>query len=140
MLSDADIRALTEAMRRAGVDRLEVEGPGQRLRLTLEPSEPASVLPAVPVAAEPSTTLVKAESMGYFRARHPDGLFPPCEAGATVDHAQILGFVQVGLLLLPVLAPHRGRLARILSAADSLVGYGTPLFEVRHDPSDGAQH
>ena len=132
VLSDEDLNALANAMRRAGVHLLEVEGPGQRLRMKLEPSDDApSASDDVVAAGEPSS-LVKAESMGHFRAAHPDGLFPACAVDATVERAQILGFVQVGLLLLPVATPRAGRLARVLVGDGSLVGYGTPLFEIDH--------
>lgn len=132
-LSDADILALAQSMRRAGVRSLEVDAPGQRLRLKLAASDLAPTSSAESMTGERST-IVKAESMGYFRATHPDGLFPAREVGATVDRAQILAFLQVGLLLLPVIASQPGRLARILAVDNSLVGYGTPLFEISQSP------
>ena len=124
-------------MRRAGVRLLEVEGPGRRLSMTLEPPDDARFAPADGDAAQP-TTLLKADSMGHFRIAHPDGLFPTCKVGTEVARAQILGFVQIGSLLLPVTAPRPGRLARVLAAEDSLVGYGTPLFEIDHGLSVSA--
>lgn len=138
ILSDDDLGGLAEVMRKAGVRLLEVEGAGQRVRMTLEPSR--SVLPApVEIGAGEAPTLVKAASMGRFRAAHPDGLFPAGKLDAVVERGQILGFVQVGTLLLPVAAPRGGRLARILAADESLVGYGTPLFEIGHVAAPGAR-
>lgn len=138
VLSDTDLRELAEAMRDAGVHLLEVEGPGQRLRLRLRPSDRMPSAAAALPPDEPST-VVKAESMGHFRAAHPDGLFPACEVGASVEPAQVLGFVQVGLLLLPVAATRSGRLARVIAADNALVGYGAPLFEISHGQSLGVQ-
>ena len=129
---DGDVPALAEAMRRAGVRVLDVEEPGRRLRIELAPSGVVAPAP-VPAAAREPPALVKAAAMGHFRAAHPDGLFPACVAGDAVARAQVLGFVQVRLLLLPVAAPRAGRLARVLAAEGDLVGYGTPLFELGDD-------
>lgn len=132
-LSDEDILVLSQAMRRAGVHALEVDAPGQRLRLRFEASDLAPSPSVETMAAEPRT-LVMAEAVGYFRATHPDGLFTVPKVGAAVDRGRILAFLQVGLLLLPVIASRPGRLARILAVDESLVGYGTPLFEISYGP------
>ena len=134
-LTDMDCRALAAVMRQAGVRFLDVEGHGQRLRLKLE--EPDRVM-AAPTETAELATLIKANSLGRFRAAHPDGLFPACPIGAAVERAQILGFLQIGTLLLPVTAPRAGRLACVIATDGDVVGYGTLLFEINHGSSNGA--
>ena len=126
MLSDADLRSLAAAMSRSGIARIEIEGPGGRLALEVSPG-----IAPVPAAGEPSRaacTIVAAPSMGIFRRAHPDGLFPPCGEGASVEAGQILAFLQVDRLLLPVQAAGPGQIVAVLAAEGSLVGYGDPLF------------
>lgn len=126
MLSDGDLRGLAAAMSRSGIARIEIEGPKGRLSLQVSPD-------AAPVTAagEPSPAVrgtVVAPSMGIFRRTHPDGLFTPCGEGASVEAGQILAFLQVDRLLLPVEAAGPGRIVAVLATEGSLVGYGDPLF------------
>lgn len=133
MMSDHDIRALADHMKRAGIGVLEVTQPGQRLRLRMRD---AGAAPAAPVKAAPADdpVVVPSDAVGFFRRRHPDGVFAAVEVGATLEASQIMGFLQVGLLLRPVIAGRRGTLSRILALDDGLVGYGTPLFELQGLP------
>ena len=129
MLSDADLYGLAEAMSRSGINRIEIEGPGERLALKVSP---AVTLPSG--LGEPSHSMtfstVASPSMGIFHRVHPDGLFPPCREGSGVGAGQIIAFLQVDQLLLPVQAPGPGRVAAVLVAEGSLVGYGDPLFTI----------
>jgi len=126
MLSDGDLRSLAAAMSRSGIARIEIEGPEGRLSLQVSPDAAPVTAVAVPSPAARGT--VTAPSMGVFRCAHPDGLFTPCGEGASVEAGQILAFLQVGRLLLPVQAAGPGRIVAVLAAEGSLVGYGDPLF------------
>ena len=126
MLSDGDLRSLAAAMSRSGIARIEIEGPEGRLSLQVSPD--AAPVPAVGEPAPAACSTVGAASMGIFRRAHPDGLFTPCGEGASVEAGQILAFLQVDRLLLPVQAAGPGRIVAVLAAEGSLVGYGDPLF------------
>ena len=128
MLSDNDLRELADHMRRSGICLLDAEQAGQRVRLRVLPPE-ATPEPGPPTTLDPSV-LVKASSMGVFRRTHPDGLFARCEVRTAVSRFQILGFVQVGLVLLPVVAPQAGEVSRILVPDNAVVGYGSALYEL----------
>ena len=129
MLSDADLYGLAEAMSRSGINRIEIKGPGERLALQVSP---AATLPSG--LGEPSHSLtfstVASPSMGIFHRAHPDGLFPPCGEGSVVEARQIVAFLQVDQLMLPIQAPGPGRIATFLLTEGSLVGYGDLLFTI----------
>ena len=128
MLSDADLQSLAAAMYLSGIARIEIEGPEARLMLQVSPS----AAPVTAVGGPPPTagTTVAAPSMGVLRLAHPDGLFPPLGEGASVEAGQVLAFLQVQRLLLPVQAAGPGRIAAVLATEGSLVGYGDPLFTI----------
>jgi acetyl-CoA carboxylase biotin carboxyl carrier protein len=126
MLSDGDLRNLAAAMSRSGIARIEIEGSGGRLSLQVSP-DAAPVLAGGELPSAACIT-VAAPSMGIFCHAHPDGLFPPCGEGTSVEAGQILAFLQLDRLLLPVQAAGPGRIAAVLAAEGRLVGYGDPLF------------
>lgn len=112
------LRDLAGVMQQFRLDVLEIDQPGQQLRLVMHrTSGTAAVIVAAPVA-------------GTLRRTHPDGVFPPCPAGAAVLAGQIVAFVQCGLLLTPVLAPGAGCLAAWLLAEGNEVAPGAALCSV----------
>lgn len=118
---------------------LELHGPGQTLRMRRQGSAidivetddaPGPDAPAETDASQPVT--VAASSVGVFLHCHPlreEALAPP---GTTVLPGQALGLLQVGPLLLPVLAPAAGIVRELLAAHGAVVGYATPLVSL-HD-------
>lgn len=109
---------------------LELRRPGERVRLEgpahLDGVAP-STLPAAPV---PETkTQVTAPGFGHFIAQHPQRAEPFAGDGSVVKPGDILGLIQVDHLYLPVTCKHAGPV-RCLATDQSLVGYGTPLFEI----------
>jgi len=117
---------------------LELRGPGQTLRLRHQGSDVdivetdgATGPPEATPDASPALT-VAASSVGVFLHRHPlrgEALAPP---GTPVLQGQALGLLQVGPLLLPVLAPAAGIVLELLAAHGAVVGYATPLVTL-HD-------
>ena len=59
------------------------------------------------------------------------GAAPLAPPGARVPQGQPLGLLRIGALLLPVPAPHDGRVAGVLDAHGTAVGHGTPLVDLR---------
>ena len=50
--------------------------------------------------------------------------------GEAVQAGEILALQQVGLLLMPIVAPVGGRRDRTLLAVGAVAGYGRPLLEI----------
>ncbi len=74
---------------------------------------------------------VSASHSGVFLTHHPLQNHCLVQPETVVKEGQIVGLLQAGVLLLPVVAPHDGVFVHYLSADRSLVGYATPLFELR---------
>ncbi len=82
---------------------------------------------AAPVAPTATAT---ASSVGVFLHGHPLNAAPLVRVGERVAAGQPTGLLQIGPLLLPVLAPKDGVVAAVFVAHGHSVGYGTPLVEL----------
>jgi acetyl-CoA carboxylase biotin carboxyl carrier protein len=87
-------------------------------------------LASATVEAEPSPSTVSAPSVGVFRLAHPCGSAPLVQLGQRVDEGDPVGLMQVGALLVHVVAPHAGTVLEILAEDGSLVGYGAALVRL----------
>ena len=129
------VQQLSDWLSATNIDRLELRGPDQSLRLQREgrrivvaPDEPVPG-PAVEHVAAPGIAAT-ASSVGVFLHRHPLHHTALAEAGATVRCGQVVGLLQIGALLLPVPAPCEGVVAGMLAEHGSPVGYGARLVEL----------
>ncbi len=75
-------------------------------------------------------TLLPSPGVGIFLNAHPLQSAPPVRIGATVRQGQVLGFLRIGMMLVPVASTGEGILSEVLAADGALVGYGTPLFRL----------
>ncbi|MFK0333738.1 acetyl-CoA carboxylase [Rhizobium sp. NPDC090275] len=127
----AVIAALCETLTRAGVDGLEITGPDGHVRIVVSPLRSAEVSrsPTAP-ANSVGTAVVKAPIAGHFRpaATDIDGDVHEVAGGEN------LGFIAIGPILVPLVAPQAGLLRRQLAEPETLVGFGTPLFELQKTP------
>jgi biotin carboxyl carrier protein len=121
------IAALSAALTTAGVDGIEIERGHQKLRIVVERTGAASVLDDAAKASE--TNIAEAQLAGVFtHSRTVSSSLP-----RDVATGEILGFIGIGPVLLPVKASKAGVLTRVLAENGTLVGYGAPLFEIeRH--------
>lgn len=130
-LTDAEtIATLTDALTRAGVEGLEITAPDGHLRIVIaKGKDVAASGSATTSQASASTFLLKAPLAGHFRPSEPGG-----EASNSAPHRvgedDILGFIAVGPILLPLSAGRAAIVRRRLADADALVGFGEPLFEL----------
>ncbi|WDZ79368.1 hypothetical protein PWG15_28280 (plasmid) [Ensifer adhaerens] len=77
---------------------------------------------------------IKAPLAGVFRDRHPGDVdaSPLARQGSTLEAAEIAGFVEVGPILLPFIAPKAAIVSGVQARPGELVGYGDPVFMMEH--------
>jgi acetyl-CoA carboxylase biotin carboxyl carrier protein len=127
-----DLSEIAAAMAKAGIRHLELIGPDVRLVLGREAiAEP----PAIEVEAEtraPSaaTIAVAAPGVGTFLRAHPLHDRPLAAAGDSVGAGQPIAVLQVGALLLPVVASTAAVMIDAVVEDGTLVGYGDRLFDL----------
>lgn len=129
----ASLAALTEMLTAAGVEGLEISTPDSELRLVVSPPQTArasSSASALKRKAVASVITVKAPIAGHFHLSHAslpsgEGKFPRLVAASDV-----IGFIRIGQILVPVIAGHAGLLTCQLIGHDVLVGFGDVLFEL----------
>ncbi|MBY5435837.1 acetyl-CoA carboxylase biotin carboxyl carrier protein [Rhizobium leguminosarum] len=132
----ATIAFLTEALMAAGVDGLEISRPGGQLRIVVAGKDGARISStgATPrasgLAPGFASAIVKAPMAGHFCVEHPATSAAPQNLPRSVSDADIVGFVGVGHILLPLRAGRSGVLTRLLAEPGAVVGFGDPLFEI----------
>ncbi len=131
----ATIAFLTEALTAAGVNGLEISRPGGQLRIVVAGKDGARISsteatpPAPGFAPGFTSAVVKAPMAGRFCLDHPASAVPQ-KLPRSLSDADIVGFVGVGHILLPLRAGRSGILTRLLAEPGALVGFGDPLFEI----------
>jgi len=131
-----ELQQLSAWIAATDIGLLELRGPEGHLRLRHDGTRVEVVEDDAPATqevlrAEAPRVVATADSVGVFLHRHPLHEAPLARPGATVRAGQTLGLLQVGALLLPVPAPHDGRVAGTLVAHGTAVGYGTALVELQ---------
>ncbi|OCP35792.1 hypothetical protein [Ensifer sp. LC163] len=129
----ATIAELTAALEAAGVDGLEIERPTQGVRILLArgrspivdrtAEDRSAVVPASFVA-------VKAPMAGEFLSHDISRSAAPEDHPQEVESGDVIGFVKVGPILLPLAAPASGQIVRHVAEHGAIVGFGDPLFEI----------
>lgn len=114
---------LTDALMAAGVDGLEISSASGKLRIVVSGGE-NHVSQAVKASSKPS--VIKAPMAGIFQLRDSASADLPQSVAAT----DVLGFLRVGYVLVPLTAGRRGLLTRRLIEPEALVGFGDVLFEI----------
>jgi len=73
---------------------------------------------------------VKAPLAGVFRDRHPGipDASPLAGDGSSLEAGAAVGFVEVGPILLPVIASEAAAVAKVHARAGELIGYGDPVL------------
>lgn len=124
------IAFLTDALTTAGVDGVEISSPSGTLRIIVSVDEKVSH--AVP-APSPAMS-IKAPLAGVFCPKRPGSSDAPADLTRTVAAGQVLGFLRLGPVLLPLAAPKDGLLTRQCVEAGALVGFGDTLFQIEPQP------
>ena len=128
----ATIAFLATALQAAGVDGIEIDQPGRKLRIVAERDAAGAarlVQTLQTTSGAAQSDKVTAPMAGVFGSRHPASAAPPSEPALEVAAGDTLGFIRIGSILLPVKAIKPGVLTRRVAEDGSIVGYGDPLFE-----------
>ena len=125
MYEQLELDQLVAAMRATGTTSLTVKKKGKKFRLLLPPGERQIAVPA----AKPQDTVVS-PLIGMFRPRGEDDGLPPIQPQDAVTTGDILGYVALGAVLMPVTAPATGRINSTLPTRGQLCGHGDILFTI----------
>ncbi|CAH0343375.1 acetyl-CoA carboxylase [Rhizobium sp. CECT 9324] len=120
------IAFLTDALTAAGVGGIEISAASGSLRLMIAPD--GEVRPTV-VATAPAF-IVKAPMAGVVCFSHVRISGTSTELPRLISGTEVLGFLRIGLVLLPLTAGRAGLLTKLRVEANALVGFGDALFEI----------
>lgn len=132
MTDERTIRELRAMLERHGLSEFEFQDGERHVRVTTAGGASTSArdaqrtLPAAPGEA------VVAPHAGAFGLPYPGA---ETALPRLVSRGEIVGLLQIGPLLRPVIAPEDGILERALVPPGTIVGYGDPLFRFRRHPS-----
>lgn len=133
-LSADDWRQIAVWLTAADIDGIEIGTPGHTLRMTRDGGSYQVQAMAVSDGASRSvpvkSIVVTAPCAGVLLDRHPLATEPWARSGDPVTAGDLIGLLQMGLVLAPVIAPVTGMVMRVLLPAGSTVGYGAGLFEL----------
>ncbi|HTO66706.1 MAG TPA: biotin/lipoyl-containing protein [Bradyrhizobium sp.] len=113
------------------INLLELTSPARTLRLLHDGTRVTVETVDGPEAAHQPALLVRAPAPGIFLQQHPLRNQAIAIVGDDVAADAPLGLLQIGPLLLPVSAPLTGTVTDVLAQHGTIVGYGTPLFELQ---------
>jgi acetyl-CoA carboxylase biotin carboxyl carrier protein len=129
-----DIERLAQILERSGVDAIEIEEPGQSLKLVMDAAARIAASPTLAAAGSPvgdNSVIAKADVAGHFLAAHPWRDEPFVAPGQPIEAGAIVGLVKIGLLYAPVVAPAAGIVDAVIAETGATVGYGTPIARIR---------
>lgn len=109
---------------------LELHGPGVDICLLQHDGQIDTLPPGHGCGAARATQPVKAQFVGVFLHGHPLHDTALAAPGKAVIAGQAIGLLQIGALLLPVLAPQDAIVAGYAVTHGVTVGYGTPLVDL----------
>ena len=128
------IERTVRRLERARVATFEYQDENVCLRLTLGGANPVQA--SAGIKAYKSAETGKASAAGIFTSSHPVSNEDAIVPGASVRAGQIVGYLEVGPVVRPVIASRDGVIGRRLVDNGTLVGAGQPLFEL-HEPKLG---
>ena len=138
------IQQLSVWMSERGLDLLELTTPEASLCLQRDTpgncvSRVSGPLPSdATSSASPTNALVKKDgfyelktpSPGLYLDRHPLSAQPLVSSGTSIEAGQLVGFLQIRSLLLPLRSAEAGRVVSLPQDPGVTVGYGTVVMSV----------
>ena len=108
------------------LEELELAGPDGVLRLVRNQSTIACELSNAQTSAE--TMRVTASAPGVFIDRHPQEHESLVRTGEDVEKDAVIGYLRLGLVLVPITSPLHGHISHINASHADIVGYGDLLM------------
>lgn len=131
-MTNQEIRQLALWLKETHLAGAEIHRPGLHLLLKRsvdEASVPAQV--ASPTAVNTTDDrLLKTQGLGLLLLAHPSQHEALAAVGSQVEQGQLVAFLQVGDLLFPVRSRKAGRVAAVLTACGTTVGYGEAFMRL----------
>lgn len=128
-----ELRQVVHWLETARIGEFEIESDDCRLRLVLQ-SDAGQGSPISLTVDDGEDrgdgVIVAAEAPGVFLVQHPQHAGPIAPLGGPVRAGDVVALIQIGSIYAPVIASTDGTLAKILAVPQTLVGFGTPLFEI----------
>ncbi len=110
------------------IELLELSTGQEVLRLRRGPAGSTA-----PAEIKAGSSTIPAPSVGLFRRSHPLRITPLVRPGQHVDEGEPVGLLQVGALLVHVVAPCAGMVLEIVGEDGAAVGFGAPLVRFTRD-------
>ena len=120
------IRQLTAWMSAGGIDLLELTTPETSVSLQRDAASHASHAPLKGAPYYEVTT----PSPGIYLDRHPFSAKPLVTPGASIEAGQLVGFLQIGSLLLPLRSAQAGRIVSLPQTPGDMLGYGSVVMSL----------
>lgn len=86
-----------------------------------------------PAEIKAAYSTIPAPSVGLFRRSHPLRAAPLVQPGQHVDEGEPVGLLQIGALLVHVVAPCAGTVLEVVAEDGAAVGFGAPLVRFTRD-------
>jgi len=138
-MTPQDIERLSLIAQRAGVAELEISSPEFRLRLRFV-SDASGVRPEMTLQTRDLEAanfgFIRSPGVGVLRFSHPTGRNPVISAGDTVAKDKIVGFLEVGSVIRPIIASSAGVIGPAMVPDGAVVGFGIPLFSLTASAAD----
>ena len=138
------IRQLTAWMSAGGIDLLELTTPENSVSLQRDApvdsvSRASASVPRGSTSHEPASHAplkgapyyqVTAPSPGIYLDRHPLSAKPLVTPGASIEAGQLVGFLQIRSLLLPLRSAQAGRIVSLPQTPGDMLGYGSVVMSL----------
>ena len=133
MLDPAVLGKIALWLEDAGVNSVEIETEGGRsMRIVAGDGTAAPGSGPDAAVSRTSARPAKAPIAGHFLSVHPARDSAEATVGTPVFADQIVGFVRIGPLIMPIHAEAAGTLDGCVIEPGSLVGHGDTIFLVEH--------
>ena len=124
-----ELRQVVHWLEDARIGEFEIQTDDYRARIV--PGNPVSV--AVDDGEDRGNGVIVAAGVpGTFLVQHPQHAAPIVPVGEPVRAGDVVALIQIGSIYAPVIDSIDGTLAKILTVPQTLVGFGTPLFEIAY--------
>lgn len=120
MISTADLDRILGWMQAANLELVSVRDGDTQLTLRRTGSG----------RAEAPATNVVTQAIGTFLPAHPRRPDTALKSGDRVAAGAVVGYLQAGQTLAPIVTGKAGKVSAILAAPGSLLGYGAPVLSL----------